>query len=157
MNEIPRRDFLRMSGALLAGSTPILKAAEMVEEIAHASEEQARGAEQINKAVADMDRVTQKNAADAEESASVCEELGAKAKAMRQLVADLVSLVGGANGITVEALSPAKKGGEKKTEALPGGLKALPGKSGSHTNGRSVRALEYHRQEPDGAEHESMF
>jgi methyl-accepting chemotaxis protein len=132
----------------------ILKAAEMVEEIAHASEEQARGAEQINKAVADMDRVTQKNAADAEESASVCEELGAKAKTMRQLV----SLVGGANGITIEALSPVKKGGEKNTEALPGGLLALPGKSASHTNGRSDRALEYHRKEPDGAmEHESMF
>ncbi|MDR3567958.1 MAG: methyl-accepting chemotaxis protein [Syntrophobacteraceae bacterium] len=118
----------------------ISKAAEMVEEIAHASEEQARGAEQINKAVSDMDKVTQKNAADAEESASVCEELGVRAKRMKQLVFDLVSLVGGTNGAAAEEISPVKKAGKKRDKA--GKFRALLGRAKGKDRGRSEGALE---------------
>ena len=42
-----------------------------------------------------MDKVTQQNAANAEESASASEELSAQAESMNQAVQDLVALVGG--------------------------------------------------------------
>ena len=42
-----------------------------------------------------MDKVTQQNAANAEESASASEELSAQAASMNEAVQDLVALVGG--------------------------------------------------------------
>ena len=44
------------------------KVADLVAEIAAASNEQAQGIDQVNTAVAEMDKVTQQNAASAEES-----------------------------------------------------------------------------------------
>ena len=64
-------------------------------EIAAASSEQATGIEQVNKAVAEMDKVTQQNAASAEESASASEEMNGQAEQMKAFVLDLVQLVGG--------------------------------------------------------------
>jgi methyl-accepting chemotaxis protein len=47
------------------------KVVELVGEIAAASQEQSQGIEQVNKAVVEMNGVTQKNAASAEELASI--------------------------------------------------------------------------------------
>jgi len=52
----------------------------LVDEVNLGSQEQARGIEQISKAVAQMDQVTQTTAANAEESASASEELSAQAE-----------------------------------------------------------------------------
>ena len=49
-----------------------------------------------NAAISQMDQVTQKNAANAEESASASEELSAQAESMKEVVSQLVTLVGGA-------------------------------------------------------------
>jgi methyl-accepting chemotaxis protein len=49
-------------------------------EIATASSEQAQGIEQVNTAVSQMDKLTQSNAAAAEESASAAEEMSAQAR-----------------------------------------------------------------------------
>jgi methyl-accepting chemotaxis protein len=68
---------------------------ELVSEIAAASNEQAQGIEQVNKAVAEMDKVTQGNAANAEESASASEEMNAQAEHMKGIVGELVALIGG--------------------------------------------------------------
>ena len=68
---------------------------ELVSEIAAASNEQAQGVDQINTAIADMDKVTQHNAANAEESASASEELNAQSEQMKSMVKNLVALVGG--------------------------------------------------------------
>ncbi|QDX21981.1 HAMP domain-containing protein [Pandoraea pnomenusa] len=57
---------------------------ELIAEIAAASDEQARGIEQVNQAVTQMDQVTQQNAALVEEAAAAAEH-------MRQQAADLVS------------------------------------------------------------------
>ncbi|MFC1488798.1 methyl-accepting chemotaxis protein [Thermodesulfobacteriota bacterium] len=70
------------------------KVSELFSEISVASEEQTRGIEQVNKAVAEMDRVVQQNAANAEQSASAAEELNAQAGHMKFVVEGLVSLVG---------------------------------------------------------------
>jgi methyl-accepting chemotaxis protein len=68
----------------------------LVAEIATASREQTQGIEQVNTAVSQMDKVTQSNAANAEESASSAEELSAQAVVMQESVADLLAIVDGA-------------------------------------------------------------
>jgi len=71
------------------------KVGELVAEIAAASNEQAQGIDQINKAVCDVDRVTQQNSASSEESASTAEEMSAQAEEMKAFVDELVFLVDG--------------------------------------------------------------
>jgi methyl-accepting chemotaxis protein len=75
------------------------KIGELVGEIAAASQEQAQGIDQINKAVAEMDKVTQQTAANAEESASASEEMNAQAEQMKHISSELLNIIGGsANG-----------------------------------------------------------
>jgi methyl-accepting chemotaxis protein len=72
-----------------------VKAADLlVADIARAASEQSQGIEQINGAMAQLDKVTQSNASGAEESASAAEELEAQAEAMKDLVTQLHQLVG---------------------------------------------------------------
>jgi methyl-accepting chemotaxis protein len=70
------------------------KVGELVSEIAISSREQAQGIDQVNKAVDGMDKIAQRNAANAEESASTSEELSAQAVQMKDIVSALVKLVG---------------------------------------------------------------
>jgi methyl-accepting chemotaxis protein len=70
---------------------------ELVAEVASASREQTQGITQINTAVGQMDKVTQSNAANAEESAAAAEELNAQATVMKESVMELLRLVGGTN------------------------------------------------------------
>jgi methyl-accepting chemotaxis protein len=67
----------------------------LVAEIAAASREQAQGIEQLNKAVAEMDRVVQQTAAGAEESASASEEMNAQADHVKGFIQELNTLVKG--------------------------------------------------------------
>jgi methyl-accepting chemotaxis protein len=73
------------------------KAGDLVAEISAASSEQAQGIGQINTAVTELDKVTQQNAANAEESASAAEEMSAQAETMKGLVDELQSMVGGSS------------------------------------------------------------
>ncbi|HVY68517.1 MAG TPA: methyl-accepting chemotaxis protein, partial [Verrucomicrobiae bacterium] len=68
---------------------------DLVGEIAGASREQSQGIQQINQAIGQMDRVTQANAASAEESASASKELSAQARTEEDAVNELLALVGG--------------------------------------------------------------
>jgi methyl-accepting chemotaxis protein len=72
------------------------KVTALIGEVSAASSEQAQGIDQVNTAVAQMDKVTQSNAANAEESASASEELSAQAREMSEMVDTLVQIVGGA-------------------------------------------------------------
>jgi len=77
---------------------------EMAGEVAAASREQSQGIEQVNPAVTQMDKVTQANAANAEETASAAEELNAQAGTLKEAVAELLQLVDGeGNGIHGQA------------------------------------------------------
>ena len=69
---------------------------ELVAGIATASSEQSQGIGQVNTAVTQMDKVTQSNAASAEESASAAEELSSQAESVKESVRELQHLVGGA-------------------------------------------------------------
>jgi methyl-accepting chemotaxis protein/methyl-accepting chemotaxis protein-1 (serine sensor receptor) len=71
------------------------KVKTLVDEVNMGSQEQARGIDQISKAIAQMDQVTQGTAASAEQSASASEELSAQAQALNHIVAQLGALVGG--------------------------------------------------------------
>jgi methyl-accepting chemotaxis protein len=68
----------------LVGS--ITKTARLVQEVTSASSEQASGVGQLNRTMAQIDQVTQQNAAAAEEIASSAEELAAQAEALSQLM-----------------------------------------------------------------------
>jgi methyl-accepting chemotaxis protein len=81
--------------------TKVRQVDELVAEVAGASREQTQGATQINTAVGQMDKVTQSNAANAEESAAAAEELNAQAATMKESVTELMQLVGGNNQTTV--------------------------------------------------------
>lgn len=81
----------------------VSKTTDLVSEIAAASQEQAQGIDQVNTAVAQMDKVTQQNAANAEESASASEELSAQAESMKEIVGQLVALVGGRSSGTSDS------------------------------------------------------
>lgn len=75
-------------------SISTVKVGELVAEIASASSEQAQGIKQINTSVTEMDKLTQNNAAIAEESASASEEMSAQADQMKEMVDELLALVG---------------------------------------------------------------
>jgi methyl-accepting chemotaxis protein len=67
---------------------------ELVSEVASASNEQSQGITQINTAVGEMDKVTQSNAAEAEESASAAASLNSQSESMKHSVRELMQLVG---------------------------------------------------------------
>ncbi len=69
------RTSVEVAGMLAEIVGQVRKMDTLVAEIATASGEQSQGLEQITKAVTEMDRITQANAATAEESASVAHEL----------------------------------------------------------------------------------
>jgi methyl-accepting chemotaxis protein len=68
----------------------------LVGEIATASNEQSQGLGQINLAVGQMDKVTQSNASNAEETAAAAEELNAQSASLKDTVSELRRLVDGA-------------------------------------------------------------
>lgn len=75
------------SGQLLAELVPaIRKTTDLVQEVANASSEQSSGVSQINKAMSQVDHVTQRNAAAVEELASTAEGMATQAEALEQLV-----------------------------------------------------------------------
>jgi methyl-accepting chemotaxis protein len=75
------------SGTLLAELVPsIRRTAELVQDVAAASNEQAAGVAQINQSLAQVDQVTQRNASAAEELAATAEELASQAEALQNLV-----------------------------------------------------------------------
>ena len=76
----------------------IRKVSGLMAEITTASSEQARGVEQVNITVAEMDKITQQNAANAEEAAAASEELNAQAERLNDVVQELVYLVDGSSG-----------------------------------------------------------
>jgi len=83
---------------------------QAVSSIATASREQADGIAQVNVAVSQMDRVTQNNAASAEETAGAAQELNAHSISLKAAVDELGMIVQGARGTASRAaavVSPA--------------------------------------------------
>jgi methyl-accepting chemotaxis protein len=103
------------AGAALAELVPaIQKTAELVQEVAATSREQAAGVTQMNKAMGQVDQVTQRNALAAEELSSTAEGLASQAQALQQLLAffrvdGLAVAWTGGNGPALSADAPADR------------------------------------------------
>ena len=96
------------SMALKEMVTIMRKTASLISEIAVASKEQAQGIKQVAMAMAQMNQVTQANAANAEESASATEELNAQVEQVNGMIQELITIVGGSNGAHIGDLRKSK-------------------------------------------------
>ncbi|HSB64831.1 MAG TPA: methyl-accepting chemotaxis protein [Thermoanaerobaculia bacterium] len=113
----------RASQSLAELVPAVRKTAELVQEVAAASLEQASGVAQVNKAMTQVDQVTQRNAAAAEEFASTAEEMATQAENLQKLVAFFRSGDPGRVPSRQEAPSrPAAEGGVRRALPHPAGL-----------------------------------
>jgi methyl-accepting chemotaxis protein len=85
----------KMSKALDEIAVHSQKVTSLIAEIAAASQEQAQGIDQVNTAVGTLDTVTQRTAANAEESASAAQELNYLSTTIHKMVFELTDLVYG--------------------------------------------------------------
>ncbi len=91
------------------------KIGSLVGEISNASQEQSQGIIQLNAAVSEMDQVTQRTAAIAEESSSAAEELNAQASHVKEIVSELMAITVGINSDDIDS-------SDLSDEALPNKL-----------------------------------
>ncbi|MEO8657334.1 MAG: methyl-accepting chemotaxis protein [Bryobacteraceae bacterium] len=89
-----RQKLEQVTGAIGGITVSAQKVKTLVDEVNLGSQEQAKGIDQIGLALTQMQQVTQKNAATAEESASASEEMSSQAEVLRSLVDRLQSMVG---------------------------------------------------------------
>jgi len=76
----------KMAGKLTEILEGIEKVSGIVNEISASAKEQSAGVDRINRAVADMNKVTQQNAANSEESSSAAVELSSQAEEVAAMV-----------------------------------------------------------------------
>jgi methyl-accepting chemotaxis protein len=88
---------VRISGKVAGSLSEIADKARKVDtiiaEIAEASQEQSQGIGQVNITVSQMDKITQNNASNSEETAAAAEELTAQATSLQEAIVDLRGLV----------------------------------------------------------------
>ena len=97
------------SGALLSELVPsIRKTANIVQTVAAASADQASGIEQVTRALGQVDEITQRNAAAAEQLAAMAEEMSAQADTLQRQVS-FFSVKG--DGVPVPAYRPTSDSG----------------------------------------------
>jgi methyl-accepting chemotaxis protein len=85
------------------------KISRLIDEIAAASQEQAQGISLVGKAINEMDQVTQRNTAKAQESASAAAEMNSQADRLKGYVRELASVLSGQNngpGSPSQSLNP---------------------------------------------------
>jgi methyl-accepting chemotaxis protein len=144
-------DGVSVSEAAASGLKDIVaasqKAAGLVSEIANASQEQSKGIGEINTAVAQMDKVTQRNTANAEELASASEELASQAVMLRELVGRLVAVVEGA-----ESAQRRNDGVQRKAAPTSAGQakSALARLQAQHAQAATASALVSHKAGSNG-------
>ena len=110
------------SGEMLNGITAsIEQVAGMIEHIADASKEQTIGINQVHKAMADIDKVTQENAALVEETTAAAESLSTEANNLRHSMAFFKT--GTATVVSMRA-NTVKKPASRAHPALPAPKKA---------------------------------
>ena len=97
----------RVADVIRAITESTVKVKTLVDEVNLGSQEQARGIQQISKAISQMDQVTQGTAASAEEGASASQELSAQAESMQHSVRKLSRLVDQDDDSSVARTRPA--------------------------------------------------
>jgi methyl-accepting chemotaxis protein/methyl-accepting chemotaxis protein-1 (serine sensor receptor) len=84
----------QMAGAVRSLTENAVRVKVLVDEVNLGSQEQAKGMDQISKAVVEMEHVTQQSASGAQQSAAAAEELNSHAGTLRELVHDMQEMVG---------------------------------------------------------------
>ena len=112
------------SGETLEGIvTGVKKVTDIVFEIAAASREQSSGIDQVNKAVTQMDEMTQQNASLVEEAASASQAMGEQAAELKSLISFFKLDGTGQRQVAAVPMSPAQQldsgAGEHYAEARP--------------------------------------
>ena len=106
------------SGSTLAAIvTSVKKVSDIVGEIAAASAEQSAGIEQVNKAIMQMEQVTQQNAALVEESAAASESMDEESRSLNSLIGYFK--VGGAGGSVVKSMQGSPLPVERRSAERP--------------------------------------
>ena len=126
------------NGIFAGLSQDIRRCAELISEIAAASREQAQGTEQVNRAVGQMDRVVQRNAASAEETASASQQLDGLAGGLKDLVDELLTLTDG-NGRREQGIAVAGAGDAGSPGTPAKRLDPTPAARQREKNGRKPR------------------
>jgi len=124
-------------GQIVIGST---KVNEITAEIAAASNEQAKGIDQLNDAVAQMSKVTQQNASNSEESAGAAEELTSQAEGLKNMVFTF-ALTGGSITRNSAPAAPAPMTNQRPMYSAPSFEQQPVSDSGNgngHANARAV-------------------
>jgi len=85
-------DTIQTFKAVAEGAENIRK---LIDEVATASDSQAQGIAQVNKAISEMDQATQRNAGTAEQTATASHHLNDRAEQMKRMIDDLKIMVGG--------------------------------------------------------------
>lgn len=98
------------------------KIGQLIDEIATASEEQAKGISEVSVAVTEMNGVTQRTAANAEESASASEELTAQARQLKVFVENLKAIV---DGVVQQSAAKQKKSQPQQAKLPPVGKRQI--------------------------------
>ncbi|NEX62656.1 methyl-accepting chemotaxis protein, partial [Noviherbaspirillum sp. 17J57-3] len=107
--------------------------ADIMSEITAASQEQSNGIEQVNLAIAQMDEMTQQNAALVEQAAAAAASMQQQAGGLAQAVA-VFNLAGVAAAPSRAALPQSRSSGGRQDQAAQRTAQALP----SASAGRSV-------------------
>lgn len=113
---------------------------ETVSNIASSSKEQHQGIDQINIGVSEINRVTQSNAANAEETASSCTQLESLSQSLKQTVEQLTMLLKGQRTQTTTAEVPSTK----KTHAVSHSISNTPKQPSLQKNGYSAASMTQH-------------
>jgi methyl-accepting chemotaxis protein/methyl-accepting chemotaxis protein-1 (serine sensor receptor) len=124
----------QVAAAIRAITEESSKVKTLVDEVNLGSQEQARGIEQIGKAISRMEQVTQKTAANAEECASAAEELNAQSETLKDVLARLTLMVGGAG-----SRGGSHAGSSRKRAATTHHAAAMP--QGHHESASGLSAL----------------
>ncbi|VTS03468.1 chemotaxis protein : Methyl-accepting chemotaxis sensory transducer OS=Candidatus Methylomirabilis oxyfera GN=DAMO_1726 PE=4 SV=1: 4HB_MCP_1: HAMP: MCPsignal [Gemmata massiliana] len=123
-------ELVNQSGSTLGDIvTSVKRVTDIITEIAAAGKEQSVGIEQVNKAVSQMDSVTQRNASQTEEVSATAQALTDQAGQLRDLVARFQ--LGNDGRTAARAPAPRAKAASKKPR--PAVARAM---SSGHSNGR---------------------
>jgi len=87
---------LKVSASFQEIMNHVRKVDDLIANIATASKEQSDGLSQINTAVSQVDKITQSNAAGAEESAAAAQELNLQSDALKEALNEMLKLMAGA-------------------------------------------------------------
>jgi methyl-accepting chemotaxis protein len=126
----------------------VKKVADIISEISAASQEQASGIEQVNKAVMQMDQITQQNAALVEETAAASQSMTQQAAGVKEMLSRFT--------LDAAAIAAAQAAAETASAAKPSGKAAShrPSRSPAPASGKNTprRSVTASKQDEEGFE-----